>query len=188
MMPMKLTNSDTTWGAPAKLLHWLVAALIFTQFALGWIATGWRLSPMKLNLFVWHKSTGMLILALVLLRLLWRLTNPTPALPADTPDWERAAARTSHALLYVLMIAMPLVGWVINSAAGIPFSIFWLIPLPSVVAPDKHIAELAALVHLSLFIILAALLVLHVAAALRHHFIKKNNLLARMLPTIGNRK
>jgi cytochrome b561 len=86
------------------------------------------------------------------------------------------------------MIAMPLVGWIINSAAGIPFSIFWLIPLPSVVAPDKHIAELAALVHLSLFIILAALLVLHLAAALRHHFIKKNNLLARMLPATGNRK
>jgi len=124
------------------------------------------------------------ILALVLLRLLWRMANTTPALPADTPAWERAGAHASHALLYVLMIAMPLMGWVINSAANVPFSIFWLIPLPAIVAPDKHLAELAALAHLSLFIILAAVLVVHVGAALRHHFIKKNNLLVRMLPTL----
>ena len=185
---MKLTNSDTTWGTPAKLFHWLVAGLVLTEFALGWIATSWRLSPAKLNLFVWHKSTGMLVLALVLLRLLWRIVNPIPLLPSDIPLWERAVARTSHTLLYTLMIAMPLVGWIINSAANIPFSVFWLIQLPSVIAPDKHIAELAALVHRSLFFILAALLVLHVTAALRHHFIKKNNLLDRMLPTIGIRK
>ncbi len=116
------------------------------------------------------------------------MVNPTPALPEDTPAWERAAARASHTLLYVLMIAMPLVGWVINSAANIPFSIFWLIPLPSVVAPDKHVAELAALVHLSLFILLASVLVVHVAAALRHHFVKKNDLLVRMLPTLRKQK
>jgi cytochrome b561 len=185
---LKGSNSDASWGAPAKFFHWLVAALIFTQFALGWTAASWRLSPTKLNLFVWHKSTGMVILALVLLRLLWRLANATPALPADTPAWERAAARSSHALLYALMIAMPLSGWIINSAAGVPFSIFWWIPLPPVVAPDKHTAELAALAHFSLFVVLAALLVLHVGAALRHHVVKRNNVLARMLPTMGTRK
>jgi len=183
-----MANSDTSWGAPAKLFHWLIAALIFTQFALGWVAVSWRLSPMKLNLFVWHKSVGMLILALVLLRLLWRLANPTPALPADTPGWERTAAHVSHALLYVLMIATPLTGWIINSAAAVPFSVFWLIPLPALVEPDKHLAELAKLVHLSLFIMLAVLLAMHVAAALRHHYIKKNNILIRMLPTTGNRE
>lgn len=185
---MKVANTDTSWGALAKFFHWLIAMLIFTQFALGWTAVSWRVSPTKLNLFVWHKSTGMLILVLVLLRLLWRLLNRTPALPADTPAWERTVAHASHALLYVLMIAMPLVGWVINSAAAIPFSIFWQIPLPALVAPDKHTAELAALVHLSLFVMLATLLVLHIGAALRHHFVKKNNLLIRMLPITGNWK
>lgn len=179
---LKEPNSDSSWGAPAKLFHWLVAALIFTQFGLGWLAASWRLSPTKLNLFVWHKSTGMVILALVLVRLLWRLANPTPALPADTPAWERAAARVSHALLYVVMIAMPLTGWINNSAAGIPFRIFRQIPLPALVAPDKHMAELAALAHFSLFLAFAALLVLHIGAALRHHFVKRNNVLTRMLP------
>lgn len=169
-------------------MHWFVAALIFTQFALGWTAALWRLSPVKLNLFVWHKSTGMLILALVLLRLLWRLAHPTPELPADMPAWERAAARASHALLYALMIAMPVSGWIINSAAGVPFSIFRLIPLPALVAPDKHTAELAALAHLSLFVVLAALVAVHAAAALRHHFVKRNKVLAGMLPMMGQPK
>lgn len=175
-------NSDASWGAPAKFLHWLVAGLIFIQFALGWLALGWRLSPTKLDLFVWHKSTGMLILLLVLVRLGWRLVNPTPALPLDTPAWERGAARLSHGLLYVLMIAMPLVGWVVQSAAGIPFRIFWRIPLPALVSPDKHTEDLAAFVHFSLGMVFAALLVLHVGAALRHHFVKRNTVLVRMLP------
>lgn len=179
---VKEPNTDSSWGAPARFLHWLIAALIFAQFALGWLAAGWRLSPLKLNLFVWHKSIGMVVLALVLVRLLWRLANPTPALPADTPAWERAAARLSHALLYVIMLAMPLTGWVISSASGIPFRIFWRIPLPAIVAPDKQTAELAALVHFGLGLVLAALLVAHIGAALRHHFVKRNNVLMRMLP------
>lgn len=186
--PWSGSNSDTSWGAIAKFLHWSIAALIFAQFALGWLAVGWRLSPTKLDLFVWHKSTGMLILALVIGRLLWRLANPTPALPADTPAWERAAARASHVLLYAMMFAMPLSGWIINSAAGVPFSIFWRIPLPAITAPDKQVAEFAALVHFSLFIAFAVLLVVHIGAALRHHFVKRNDVLARMLPARPMRK
>ena len=179
---MNWKNSSASWGAPAKLLHWLIAALILAQIALGLTAKGWRLSPTKLELFVWHKSVGMLILALVLVRLAWRLANATPELPAGTPAWERAAARASHALLYVLMLALPFTGWIVNSAAGVPFSIFWWIPLPAIVAPDKHTADLAATVHGSLFALLALVLVVHVAAALRHHLVKRNDVLARMLP------
>ncbi|VTU28039.1 cytochrome b [Variovorax sp. PBL-E5] len=178
-------RADAPWGAVAKCFHWLVAALIFVQFALGWLAASWRLSPTKLDLFIWHKSTGMLILTLVVLRLLWRLVTPTPALPADTPAWERAAARASHVLLYLLMITMPLSGWVLNAAAGVPFRIFRLIPLPAIVAPDKQTADLAAAVHFSLFVALAALLVLHIGAALRHHFVKHDDVLRRMLPARG---
>lgn len=181
----KKPHGDASWGAAAKFLHWLVAALIFTQFALGWLAVGWRLSPTKLDLFAWHKSTGMLILALVLVRLLWRLASPTPALPAEVPPWERTAARASHALLYLAMIGMPLSGWIISSASGVPFRILWRIPLPAIVAPDKHVADLAALAHFSLWTVLVALLVLHIGAALRHHFVKRNNVLIRMLPSKG---
>jgi cytochrome b561 len=169
------------WSASIRFFHWLIAALIFTQFVLGWLAASWRLSPTKINLFVWHKSIGMLILVLVILRLLNRLTKPTPELPAGMPGWERAAARASHALLYVVMIAMPLTGWVINSAAGVPFRIFWQVPLPALLAPDKHTADVAALAHFSLGVVLVALLVLHIGAALRHHFIKHNDVLTRMI-------
>lgn len=171
-----------SWNPVAKFLHWFIALLIFAQFALGWLATSWRLSPTKLDLFVWHKSTGMLILMLVLVRVAWRLSHRAPALPVDMPRWERASAHASHGLLYVLMLAMPLAGWVISSAAGVPFRIYWRIPLPAIVATDKHVADLASAVHFSLGILLIALLVLHVGAALRHHFIKRDDVLARMLP------
>ncbi|MDM0112726.1 cytochrome b [Variovorax sp. J22R133] len=171
-----------SWGATAKFFHWLVALLIFVQFGLGWLASTWPLSPTKLNLFMWHKSTGMVVLVLVLARLAWRLMHPAPPLPAGMPAWERAAAHASHVLLYVLMIGIPVAGWVINSAAGIPFRIFRQVPLPAIVAADKHTADVAALVHLSLGIALALLLVVHVGAALRHHFIQRDNVLVRMLP------
>jgi len=85
-------------------------------------------------------------------------------------------------LLYVLMIALPLSGWVINSASGIPFRVFWWFPLPAIVAPDKALAEAAKQVHFALFVALAALLVVHIAAALRHHFAKRTDVLVRMLP------
>ena len=177
-----LRNTADSWGAPAKFFHWVMAALILAQIALGLTAASWRLSPTKLELFFWHKSTGMLILLLVALRLLWRLANPAPALPSGMPAWERAAARASHLLLYALMIALPIAGWIVNSASNVPFRIFWLIPLPAIVAPDEPTADLVALVHGGLFVLLALVLVAHTGAALRHHFVKRNTVLVRMLP------
>jgi cytochrome b561 len=182
-----LANTADAWGAPAKFLHWTVALLILVQIGLGFAAALWRLSPLKLELFVWHKSTGMLILALMLARLAWRLANRSPTLPRDTPDWERRAAHASHAALYVLAIALPLSGWVINSAAAVPFSVFWLVPLPSIVAPDEHVEELAKLVHFSLLVALCLVLAVHIGAALRHHLIKRNDVLRRMLPASWRR-
>lgn len=175
-------NTEQSWGAVAKFLHWSIAALIFLQFVLGWMAVTWRLSPTKLQLFIWHKSFGILVLALVVLRLLWRFANPTPALPLDTRSSERRAAHGFHFALYALMLALPLSGWLINSAAKVPFRVFWLFPLPAIAAPDKELAELAKQVHYALFITLAAILVIHVGAALRHHFVKRNDVLVRMLP------
>ena len=177
-----LRNDGKSWGAPARAFHWVMAALILVQVVLGLMAVSWHLSPTKIQLFFWHKSNGMLILALLALRLAWRLANPTPALPAGTPAWERAAARASHALLYLLMLTLPLTGWVVNSAANIPFRIFYLVPLPAIVAPDKALADSVALVHRGLFVLLALVLVAHVAAALRHHLVKRNDILVRMLP------
>jgi cytochrome b561 len=177
-----LRNTVESWGTPAKLLHWIVAVLVFAQFALGWTAAKWRLSPVKLDLFVWHKSIGMLVLTLVLVRIVWRLANPTPDPPADTPRWEKMAASASHLALYALLLAMPFSGWIINSADNIPFRVFRLVPLPALVAPSDATAELAKGVHFALFVALAALLCIHVAAALRHHYAKRNDVLTRMLP------
>lgn len=182
-----LRNTADSWGAVAKLFHWLMAALIFTQFALGWLAVSWRLSPTKLNLFVWHKSFGMLVLVLALLRVGWRLANPAPALPVGTPRWEHDMARASHLLLYILIIVMPLTGWMINSTANIPFRVFWLFPLPSLTGPDKELAALFKQIHFGLFLTLSGVLLLHIGAALRHHFIKHNDILVRMLPGISRR-
>jgi cytochrome b561 len=178
-----LRNTDRSWGALAKLLHWTVAALVFAQIALGWAAASWRLSPTKLDLFVWHKSTGMLVLALMVVRVAWRLANPTPVLPARMPRWERRAARASHALLYLLGFLLPLTGWVVGSAAGIPFRMFRLFPVPALLAPDKAIADAVAGLHLTLSIVLSLLLVAHVGAALRHHYLHRSDVLARMLPS-----
>lgn len=182
-----LRNTDASWGDVAKFLHWSIAALIFVQFALGWIAVSWHLSPTKLELFVWHKSIGMLILTLAVLRLLWRFVNPSPPLPVDMPAHERVGAHASHVLLYLLIVLIPLSGWVINSAAKIPFRVFWLFALPAIVAPDKALAELAKRIHFILFVVIAAVVVVHVAAALRHHFVKRNDTLIRMLPNRRSR-
>lgn len=171
-----------SWTATAKLFHWVMAALIFAQIALGLTAVGWHLSPTKLTLFVWHKSTGMLILALLALRLLWRLSRRAPELPWEMPLWERAGAHLSHFLLYALMLALPLTGWVIASASNVPFKIFWTIPLPAIVAPDKAVSDLYATIHGWLVTLLALVLVAHIGAALRHHYVKRDTVLIRMLP------
>ncbi len=176
-----LGNTRDSWGTLSKSLHWIMAGLVFVQLVLGPLAVSWRLSPTKLDLYVWHKSIGMLVLVLVIVRAIWRLLNPTPALPVDLPRWEQTGARLSHLLLYLMMFMLPITGWIINSAANIPFKVFWVYPLPDLVSPDKSLEELAKLVHFSLVIGLIVLLVLHIGAALRHHFVRRNNVLLRML-------
>jgi len=175
-------NDVESWNATAKVFHWAMAALIFAQIALGLVAVAWHVSPRKLDLLVWHKSIGMLILALLALRLAWRLAHRAPELPWEMPLWERAGAHFSHFLLYVLMIALPVTGWVISSASNVPFRIFWTIPLPAIAAPDKAVADLFATVHGWLVTLLAVVLFAHVGAALRHHYVKKDTVLSRMLP------
>ena len=179
---MLLRNTDHSWGAAAKLLHWSVAALVFVQIALGWAAVTWHLSPTKLDLFVLHKSMGVLILLLMLVRVAWRAVNTVPQLPADMQLLERRAARASHLLLYLVLLIMPVTGWIVTSAANIPFRVFWLLPMPAITEPDKAMADAAARVHFALFVMLSLLLVAHIGAALRHHFLKHNDVLKRMLP------
>ncbi len=172
-------NSTEGWGTLSKTLHWLVAALIVVQVPLGAIADDMKLSPLKLDLFVWHKSVGMLVLALVLVRLGWRLGQPVPR-PADVSPLLRRLATLTHVLLYVLLLVIPLSGWVVNSAAGIPVKLFWLVPLPALTSPDDGLKESAAEVHEIAIGLLLAVLTLHVAAALWHQFVRRDGILRRM--------
>jgi len=180
-MPGNRKNTDTAWGSIARSFHWLLAILILGQLVLGKVAEATRLSPLKLDLFVWHKSIGVTILALVMLRLAWRIGNPPPAPPAATPRWETNVARTGHTLLYVLMFAVPLSGWWISDSSRIPFKAYWAVPMPDFLAVDGSMQEIAEGVHYVLTIILLVVVIMHIAAALRHHFWLRNEILRRML-------
>ena len=173
-------NTLESWGLLARLLHWGMAVLILIQLVLGIVALNWPLSPLKLDLFVWHKSVGMLVLGLACLRLVWRVSNPVPQLPSDMSGREQLAAKITHGLLYFLLLALPLSGWIINSAANIPFRIFWLIPLPDLIAPDRQLAEVFKTVHAVLVVSLLVVLALHIAAALYHHYRRRDTVLLRM--------
>lgn len=176
-----LRNSRNEWGPVAVGLHWLLAILIVGQFALGWAADEAPVSPAKFDLFVWHKSFGVTILLLAALRLAWRLGNPPPDLPSDIPAHEQRLAQVSHILLYTLMLIVPASGWVVADTSRIPFRIFWSIPTPNLMDANKQASELAAGIHKALVVLLVIAVALHVAAALRHHFVKRNDVLRRML-------
>lgn len=179
---MQLRDTPERWGTITQLLHWGVAALVFALVALGWIAHLAPLTPAKITLFYWHKSLGMFALALVLVRLGWRIGNRPPPLPGDLSRHQRVLARGTHLALYTLIIAAPLSGWLIDSASGIPFQIFWTLPLPAISPVSAGLEHLFELIHLAVFCALALLVVGHIGAALRHQFILRDGVLARMLP------
>jgi cytochrome b561 len=176
-----MRNSRQHWGAPARGLHWLMALLILVQWVLGRVGHEMARSPAKLDVLVWHKSIGIALLLVVAARLAWRLANPTPEHPPSTPRWETRAAALGHAALYLLMFAIPLSGWLMNSAKNIPFRVFWLLPWPNVVPPNEALGEAAEELHEALAVALVLVLLVHVAAALRHHFILRDDVLRRML-------
>ncbi len=179
---MSFRDTTRRWGSVTRFLHWSVAGLILALFALGWLARLAPLSPGKITLFYWHKSLGMLVLALVLIRLGWRAGNATPAPPPQVPAWESRLAGSTHLFLYFLILLMPVSGWLINSAAGIPFRIFWEVPLPRISPVSAGLEHVFEMVHLSSSWALAAVLLGHAGASLRHHFLLHNEILMRMLP------
>jgi len=166
----------------AQLLHWVVVALILVQVTLGLIAADLPLGLKKLAMLARHKSFGITILGLATLRLLWRWTNPTPPLPDDLRPYERVLAHFTHAALYVLLFAMPLSGWMMSSARGFPVSWFGLIQLPDLVPKSQPLYDALLRTHDLLAIALGAVVLLHVAGALKHHFVLKDDVLRRMLP------
>ena len=167
---------------PARLLHWLMAALLIGLLALGFYMSDLPLSPEKLQLYAWHKWAGVTAFLLALVRLAWRASHRPPALPAQMPPLERLAAHLGHWGLYALMLAIPLSGWLMSSAKGFQTVWFGVLPLPDLLAKDKALGNLLETVHVVLNYTLIAVLLGHVGAALKHHFIDRDDVLTRMLP------
>lgn len=163
-------------------LHWLIGLMILTSLGVGLYMVGLALSPDKLRLYSWHKWAGVTIFMLVLIRSLWRLTHPAPPLPDDVPVWQRKVAEATHYALYALMIVIPLTGWLMSSAKGFQTVYFGVVPIPDLLAKNEGLGETLALVHRYLNYTMIGLVIAHIAAALKHHFIDKDDILRRMLP------
>ena len=164
----------------AIAFHWLLAFLITGSFAFGLYMVELPFSPARLKQYNWHKWAGITILALSALRLLWRLSHRPPALGSSTPSWQSKASQAAHGLLYLLFFAAPLAGWAYSSAAGFPVVYFGLFQLPDFVPRSAELAATLKLTHRFFTYSLAALVVLHVAAALKHQWMDRDRLLARM--------
>jgi cytochrome b561 len=184
---MALRSTATAWGAVTRLFHWGMLLAYVGIIGVGVYMTDLALSPQKLKVYALHKSVGLTLLGLAALRLLWRLGERRPT-PAPMPAWQQRAAGASHVLLYLLMFAVPLSGWLFNSAAGFPLQWFRLVNLPALVAPDPSLKALARSAHGLGVLLLVVIAALHAAAALKHHVIDRDRTLTAMLPLRGGPK
>ena len=172
----------TPYTSTAIALHWLMAVLLFMTFPLGIYMHDLPLSPDKLKLYSYHKWIGVTIFLLACLRMLWRLRHPTPPLPRSMPDWQQKLAKGIHHLFYLLLCFIPLSGWLMSSALGVQTVWFGLIPLPDLVREDAALGEWLQATHKALNILLLIGVIVHVAAAVKHHVADRADVLARMLP------
>lgn len=180
--PQRMSYSTT-----AIALHWVLGLAVLGIFLMGLYMTGLPFSPQRLKLFNWHKWAGVTFLLLSTVRLCWRITHRPPNLPTAVstamPPWQTWLYHGTHHGLYLLFFAVPLMGWAYSSAAGFPIVWFGQIALPDLLAADKALAEILKPLHRVLAYALLGLASLHIAAALKHHWIDRDGLLTRMLPT-----
>ena len=178
-----IADERDTYTGGAIALHWIIAVLILGGFALGWEMTRIPgITPDKLRFYSWHKWIGLTVLALAIARIVWRFTHRTPPLPVSMGIWECRAAHLGHLTLYVLMIAIPVSGYFYSSASNIPVVYLGLVPLPQIISPDPVLKAWFRSIHVVLDYGLLALVVGHVGAAVKHHWLDGNGLLYRMLP------
>lgn len=179
--------SNDHYTRPAIALHWLMALIILLAFPVGLYMTDLPLSPDKLRIYSYHKWAGVTVFLLAVLRVLWRATHPAPAMTAAMPAWQRGAAHGIHHLLYLLIFAVPISGWLMSSALGFQTVYFGVLPLPDVLEKDKALGEALKVVHLTLNWLMATLIVVHAVAAVKHHFADRDDTLIRMLPILGRK-
>ena len=183
---MSLKNTAERWGAVSQCLHWLIAALILGLGVVGLVMGELPKTPKYFWVYTLHKSFGITVLVLMLLRLGWRLYAGAPRPLAGTPHWQHRMATATHALLYLLALAIPLSGWLYDSASGLrPFKLFGQFAMPKLVAPDKALEALSHALHEWGFWLLVVLVAVHAGAAFYHHLFQHDATLARMLPRRG---
>ena len=179
---MAIKNTLHSYGFLAKLLHWVVALFIIGLLIVGTLMTDLQ-GAFKYKVYDIHKAFGIIVLALVFIRFFWMLLNPKPLLPETMKPHEKLAAKLGHYSLYGLMFFIPFSGWIMSNSAGYGVSIFGVVNVPAIAAKSDALKDLAKEAHEISTSIIIILLGVHVAAALFHHFIKKDNVLKRMLPT-----
>ena len=180
---MSLKNTVDRWGGVSQCLHWTIAALILLIGLVGLVMGELPRSPKYFWVYTAHKSLGLTVLALVLVRIGWRLYAGAPRPVPGTPRLQALLASATHGAIYLLILALPLSGWIYDSANALrPFRWFGLVEVPKLVAPDEALAASAHGAHEWLFWLLMALVAGHAGAALYHHFIQRDATLARMLP------
>jgi cytochrome b561 len=182
---LRFLNTINRYGIVAIVLHWFMALLLIFLIILGLYMVALPevgFNRKKIALILLHKDIGMIALALALLRFVWRLGNIVPMLPPTIPMWQKIAARTVHLAFYGFMIALPVSGWMMSSAAGIPATILGVFTLPNLVSSNMNKVPMYIEIHKWLGYGLIATIGLHISAAMLHHFVYKDDTLRRMLP------
>jgi len=182
---VQLHNSEERYGAVALGLHWFMALVLTALLGLGLYMTSLPdvgFNTVKIRLILYHKELGIIALALVALRLLWRLVNRLPRLAETLPDWQKVMARFVHLCFYALMFALPITGWLMSSAAAIPVPVLSLFTLPDLVGRSDKLFHTLIDIHMLLAYGLIACMLVHIGAALRHHFMLRDDTLKKMLP------
>ena len=184
--PVSLRSTDVRWGRISQILHWIFFVALAFQVSWGLWMTTLPVGVHKVKVYAFHKSLGLTLLALACLRLTWRLFERRPEMP-PMPLWQRRGALTVHVLLYVLLFALPLTGWLYNSLAGFPLRWFDLVHVPALHDSNDALKGLVRDLHETLAWVLVTLVAVHAAAALKHHFLDRDHTLASMLPGLSPR-
>jgi cytochrome b561 len=178
-----IKNTLSTYGSVSKFLHWIVALGVIIMLVVGFTMDGFD-EPLKSQMYGYHEELGLTVMAILLFRLYWRWWNPQPELPATIPSWQRLLARLGHYLLYIALGVMIASGWAKSTSSGYTPNFYGLFDLPMPFIPvSTTIKHLARQVHVTTVWVLISLISLHILAALNHHFIYKDNVLKRMLPS-----
>jgi cytochrome b561 len=177
-----MKNTPETFGTVAKAFHWIMALMIVTLLAVGLVMVEMAPSPAKYKLYALHKSAGLTVFCLVILRLVWRLSHVVPRVPGSLGAVHRFLIKSSPLVLYGLMVLMPISGFIMSDAGGHPITFFGLYTLPNLFAKNPDLSKTAQLVHHYAGLTFIGILVAHTGAAFYHHFILKNTILQRMLP------